>query len=59
MKRYMLEGGFNLRKWESNDNYLREKIREHEECGVETSYSEGIDSGVLDYIGSSYKLGGD
>lgn len=55
----MLEGGFNLRKWESNDNYLREKIREHEECGVETSYSEGIDSGVLDYIGSSYKLGGD
>ena len=52
MKRYMMEAGFELRKWESNDKFLREKIRNSE--GVETICSSGD---LADCIGSSKKLG--
>ena len=57
MKKYMLEDGFNLRKWESNEKNLREKIREHEGYCVETSFIAGTDKGVVDDIRSSDKFG--
>ena len=53
----MLEGGFNLKKWEINETNLREEIREHEGYGGETSCSEATYTGVVDDIGSSDKRG--
>ena len=49
---------FNLRKWESNDKKLREQSRKHKEYVVDTSCRGGRDSGVVDNIGSSDKIGG-
>ena len=56
MKKYMTEAGFELRKWESNDKCLRDKIRNCEKVhDVEASCSGGD---LVDGIGSSEKLGG-
>eukprot|EP00795_Rhopilema_esculentum_P001251 gene1251-biopygen9956 len=56
-KSIMLKGGFNLRKWDSNDKNVLDEIRKSEDSGETPAVEQGVVTGEDDQTFSEYSLG--